>query len=347
MNSILAYLEDHYQRLELDRIGLPKRMSAIMITPRFHASSHVLFLIFPKGETNPNLVVKIPRLIEASGGLRREIENLRLVQGIRTEGFDSIPRVHSVDEVEGRLLLIESALVGKPMDPAEVRRNPTLNCSRLINWLVEVQNASRISSEDQPDWYIKMVEDPLNYFLERFPVNPQEESLISQTREILAMLRTTNLPLVFEHGDLSHPNVLVLENNGVGVVDWEQAEPKGQPGADLFFFLTYVAFALHKSHDKGRFLPAIQSAFFTHEAWASKYILDYAERIELPFFALTPLFILCWFRYMTGILKRLSHAQSDTYKFGSDTAKWLRGNRYYTLWKYSVNHEKEITWGLN
>lgn len=59
----------------------------------------------------------------------------------------------------------------------------------------------------------------------------------------MAPLRSMQLPLVFEHGDLSYPNLLLLPTGEPGVLDWELANPDGLPACDLFLFLTYVAFS--------------------------------------------------------------------------------------------------------
>ena len=53
---------------------------------------------------------------------------------------------------------------------------------------------------------------------------------------------------MFEHGDFSHPNLLLLADGRLAAVDWEQAEPEGLPGHDLFFFLGYLCHAVEKPH---------------------------------------------------------------------------------------------------
>ena len=52
-------------------------------------------------------------------------------------------------------------------------------------------------------------------------------------------LRAASVPRVFEHGDLSHPNLIWLPTGRVGVVDWELAEEEGFPLHDLSFFLAF------------------------------------------------------------------------------------------------------------
>src|SRR5690606_23163251 len=68
-------------------------------------------------------------------------------------------------------------------------------------------------------------------------------SLVGATTAALATLRSSALPPVFEHGDLGHPNLVVLADGGIGVLDWETARRDGLPLHDLVFFLGYVALA--------------------------------------------------------------------------------------------------------
>jgi aminoglycoside phosphotransferase len=344
MNTVLTFLQHNRQRLDLERYGVPSKLSCVVVTPRFRASSHVVFLILPHGQADPVLVAKMPRLAGVSGSIEREVANLRAVQASRAGGFDSIPRVIAFEEYNGRSILVETALIGQPMDPATVRRDFTACCQAVTNWLTEVQLLANGSSETAPTWFGRLVEQPFRYFEEVFPLSAKEARLLEQTWELVAPLRQANLPLVFEHNDLSHPNVMRLKDGKLGVVDWEQAEPRGLPASDLFFFLTYAAFARHKARANGGYLPAFQSAFFGRAAWARPYVGVYVERLALPLSALTSLFVLSWLRYMTSLLIRLGDTQRPPQRFGPETAAWLRANRYYALWQHAVTHVNELDW---
>ena len=168
--------------------------------------------------------------------------------------------------------------------------------------------------------------------------------MLDDTWELVSPLRDMALPLAFEHGDLSHPNIMLLKDGRPGVVDWELAEPHGLPAYDLFFFLTYVAFASHNARKRGDHLAAFQAAFFGRAAWARPYVAAYARRLQLPAHALTPLFVLTWARYMTSQLMRLDGGRSEG-RLATETAGWLRANRYYALWRYAVANAQALVWG--
>ena len=49
MNTVLTFLKSHGERLDLGRYGTPDRLSCVILTPRFRASAHVVFLMLADG----------------------------------------------------------------------------------------------------------------------------------------------------------------------------------------------------------------------------------------------------------------------------------------------------------
>lgn len=344
MNFALAYLNDNRQRLGLASYGIPTRLSCVLVTPRFRLSSHIVFLVLAEDQPGPVLVVKVPRLNGANATVEREAANLRMIQASREGGFDSIPRVIAFEAHCGRHMLVETALVGRPMDPLTVRRSPTECCHAVTTWLTDVKTKSIDLTESDPGWFERLIERPLRYFADVFPLSDEENRLLERTWSLVAPLRWVRLPLVIEHGDLSHPNIILLENGAPGVVDWEIADPRGLPGQDLFFFLTFVAFAVHKARASGNYLHAFQDAFFGRKAWARPYVKDYAEQLQLSPQVLTPLFILTWVRYISGVLTRANLVDQIRGPLDPEMAAWLRADRYYQLWRHAVTHVDELDW---
>jgi aminoglycoside phosphotransferase (APT) family kinase protein len=343
MDTVLTFLAANRQRLELAHHGVPERLASVVITPRFRASSHVVFLIVAPGNPDPLLVAKLPRLGGASASVEREVANLRAVQAGRDGGYMSVPRVIAFEEYLGRPILVETALVGRPMDPATVRRDRAGCCNAVTEWLAGLPQPAAGGDSDEDNWFSRLVDAPLRYFQNVFPLLAEEERLLERTWELVAPLRDAALPVVFEHGDLSHPNILLLRDGSPGVVDWELAEPRGLPTYDLFFFLTYVAFATQNAQKSGDYLAPFHSAFFGRSAWARPYADAYARRLHLPLHTLTPLFVLGWARYISNLLLRLD-AERAGGRVTNATATWLRANRYYALWRHAVKHASALDW---
>jgi aminoglycoside phosphotransferase len=344
LNLAISFLKDNWQKLNLQHLGSPSRLSSVLVTPRFQASSHVVFIILSEDRREPALVAKVSRLAGISESLEREYANLRKIQASRSQGFDSIPYVVTLDDIDDYPILVETALVGRQMDPPTVRKDP-LNCIKSIfDWLIELQEATSVNDNTEADWFGRLVERPIHFFQQMVPLHGEEQGLVQKTQDLIGPLRNSALPLGFEHGDLSHPNVMWLKGGGPGILDWEQAEPRGLPVSDLFFFLTYVAFAKHGARENANHLPAIQAAFFGKDAWARSYVREYANRTQVPVYTLTPLFALCWLRYLVTQLKRLSGAGNQDRVVGDDAIDWLRGNRYYRIWRYTIEHIDAIEW---
>lgn len=342
MNGPLAFLCEHRERLELDRFPIGQEPSYVLLTPRFRASSHVLYLVLEEGRADPALVVKIPRLAGADASLRREAECLRKLHSFRPGGFDSLPKLVAFEEFADRSLLVETALVGRPLDPPSLRRRFASSLESVTTWLREI---SPHSLPTQPaDWFDRLVSRPIEDFETIVPVSTDERRALDETRRIVLPLKRLPLPLVIEHGDLSSPNVMQLRDGRIGVVDWESADTRGLPAADLFFFLTYAAFARQRARTASRQVAAFHAAFFEPPAWARNYVLDYARRLQLPVEALTPLFVLGWLRYVVSLLHRLTDETKGQGMLDDTTTDWLRQNRYYLLWRHTVNEAHRLDW---
>src|SRR5262245_53963786 len=98
MNYVMQFLNTNRQRLSLEQYGLGRHPQCLLVTPRFRASGHVVFVVLSERTGDPLLVAKVPRLLEASASIEREAAGLQLVQQLRPGGFDSIPRLIACEE---------------------------------------------------------------------------------------------------------------------------------------------------------------------------------------------------------------------------------------------------------
>lgn len=343
MNLVSTFLAKNWQRLDLKRFGDSSHLSCVMMTPRFRASSHVIGFVLADDRIEPILVVKLPRLPGDNERLDREVANLHVANRARAEEDKSIPRVVAYEDYHEHRLLIETAVPGRPMSPAIVRRQPELCIDSTLTWLYDLQQATVSSTpRDDRDWFERLVEQPLQQFKTLLAQSAEDARLVDQTLALVRPLHDHDMPLVMEHGDFSSPNILQDENGRVGVVDWELAEPKGLPAADLFFFLTYIAFARENARKNADYLKAFQQAFFGPKAWACSYVTRYRERLNLAPEMLAPLFVVTWGRYVAGLVTRLIDTGESDKRVEEETIKWMRSNRYYVLWRYAIEHVKEL-----
>ncbi len=339
MNTVVAFLHENQARLGLERYGNVASMQSLTLTPNFRASRHLIFLLFPERQRAPVLVAKVPRAADASASLEQEAQNLRAVHAATPGGMDSIPRLVAYETYCGYPLLIETAIVGPLMSPAAVRANRDANCDLLLEWLVTLGHST--ASPADVGWFERLVEQPIGELARLLSLDDGEQQALEQTHQHTRALRTATFPLVCEHGDLSHPNIIRLSETQVGVIDWELADPHGLPACDWFFFLSYVASAQAQARTPDEHLKAFASAFFGQTAWAGALIRRYAQAAGLPHDLLKPLFVACWARYTAHLILRLSEQQVAA---DADSATWLRTNRYYQYWRYTLEHLDQLSW---
>jgi aminoglycoside phosphotransferase len=342
MNVILNYLSKNWNRLNLARFGSSSTITSTLMTPRFQASGHIIFFILKENVPNPILVAKVPRLPGDNQRLDREVSILNEVHNFRIGGFESIPQVLAYEDWAGNRLLVETALAGQAMRPALVRRQAKTCIEAVLSWLIDFNFATTTCSQDTINWFNHLVEKPLEQVGDVLSSVPEVQQMVEKTRELAANISKENLPLVFEHGDLSSPNILIGPNAHVGIVDWELADPRGLPALDLFFFLTYIAFAQKKAKRNKDYVAAFHQAFFGQNAWALPHISIYAKSLHLNSELLEPLFLICWCRYVANLVNRLKVLSPIPDGLEDSAIAWLRSNRYFVLWKHSIEHLNKL-----
>jgi aminoglycoside phosphotransferase len=341
MNFVHLYLLNNMHQFDERRRPAFDKLSSFFVTPRFQASGHVLAFVLSPGSPTPIYVVKLPRVKGDNLRLEREVRNLRAVHSLKSCGFDSVPKIVAYEDFKGVRLLVQTALPGQPMKPAFVRKNGKVCLDLVTEWLLNLQRASSSRGSFDLSWYHRLIEKPLKFIEYTIP-NLVKSHYLNHTEKVGKILGAMDIPLVFEHGDMSSPNILITPENHLGVVDWELAEIKGLPTVDLFFFLTYVAFSRHRATRLKDQLAAFHKAFFTAKAWTKPYVQDFVSELGLAKEAVRPLFVLCWMRYVANLIARLSVAASNTADFENNHGRWLENNRYFALWKHSIDFYDEL-----
>jgi aminoglycoside phosphotransferase len=339
-NLAAEYLTLGRDELQLRRRGIGEHPALVLVTPRFKASGHVIYLALAEGTSTPALALKVPRLPGTQASLDREARRLGTIQAARPGGFDSIPAVVAYEEYRGHRVLVQSALQGTPMDRRAVRRDSHRCCGATLSWLVEVHCATRTAAES--DWHARLIALPLERLAHVLGPDPWRRALVDSTRAAADSLGHAAPSLVFEHGDLSHPNLLVTPAGRLGVLDWETANPAGLPACDLFFFLAYIASARRRRWSTATELAAFDEAFFGPSAWTRPYVRDYAAALDLPPSTLVPLFLLTWPRYLASLVERLHHDVDGG--AASRLGDWLGASRVFSLWRHAMAHAHRLDW---
>jgi aminoglycoside phosphotransferase len=331
VNAILSRVETLRGEGRLEGFALGKSPSCVLLTPRFRTSRHVVVLLIPSGAGEPKLVVKVPRLPGDGDGIAHEARVLTSLRERSAAASESIPEVVAYEDGD-HPVLVETALVGQPMTRRVLRADPVRCTDTVVSWLMSLPRSDRDGTS-----FDRLIVEPLRAFSEA----AGERDLVSRTLEIVEALRDTSLPRVFEHGDLSNPNLILLSSGRVGVVDWELAEEEGFPLHDLSFFLAFATSALRRTPTVEEYVAAFRDAFFGRAGWARSRVLAYADRLELDTAVLAPLFLACWARYTAGLAVRIADDRSGLDEAG---ATWVRHNRYYRLWSHALENLGDLAW---
>jgi hypothetical protein len=199
------------------------------------------------------------------------------------------------------------------------------------------------STGTDPLWFSRLLERPLRRVAQLAPAGAPVPELVSRTLDLLQPLRTADLPLVFEHGDLGHPNLLLTHDGRLAAVDWERSEPYGLPGHDFSFFLQYVAESRRNVFDRRGQRCAFDEAFTGHQAWARPILERHLADLDVDRSLLPLLTVASWARSSAGLVARLTPAPDDV----TDTARGqttqkpdllaaLEEDRDFALWRHSV-----------
>lgn len=296
-------------------------------------------LLIPKGAVEPKLVVKMPRLPHDLEGIAREAAILDVLREACPGARGTVPRVIAF-ETGDQPILVETALAGPLVTPATLRAAPFRYVDAVVGWLLTV-SAARRDGDGQAS-YDRLLEEPLRLLEDLLPPPGVESELVARTLELTEPIREADVPCVLEHGDLSHPNLIWLDGDRVGVVDWELGEEQGLPLHDLVFFLTYATFALRRPRTPDERLAAFHDAFFTPGGWAKARVAAYARELALDCELLPPLFVSCWARSAARLVVRI--AGEETGHLSEDAVAWIRRNRYYELWRHSIAHADGLVW---
>lgn len=332
MNFIDSVLREHYDEWGLGACGLRRGWSTVMITPQFTTSRHVVGLIFAAGARRPSLVVKVPRCPGDNEGVRREAEMLDRLSALGDGRVEGIPRVVAALETGDHTVLVETALTGDPLDPHRVAADLAGAVALGLDFVAALP-CTRPAADNQ-DWYGQTIERPLEALAALMPGDAEVSALVHRTHVLLEPLRGSALPAVFEHADLSHPNLLVRPDGRLQVMDWERSSLFGLPAHDLIFYLQYLSESAEMAFTRVAQLAAFDKAFGPG-GWALPPLREHLRFRDVDPGLLPLLVIATWARSAATLAYRL--ASEDVPVPGSAQLRTaVLDDRDFWLWRHVV-----------
>lgn len=305
----------------------------LLLTPSFRASRHVVAMVPTPDGRRAAVVAKIARIADSGQVTDREAAVLDAAATASDIVRDSAPRRLAVGRPWGLPTLVETGVVGTPLDPATVRRDPDRAIGLVLPWL-DALATDRSIARPMGERLERLVDGPLQAYALAAPPDDQEHRRIARTREVVDGLREVALPVVIEHGDVSHPNLLAGPDGGLLAVDWELGDPDGLPGHDLFGFLGYIAVARAGATKPADQADTLRALLLGDPPWADAAALTYARALGIDPDLLPALAVVSWARRVVGLAERLHDGIPAT--LDATTATWIREHRFTAAWTAAV-----------
>ena len=252
-------------------------------------SRKVLFYLFPRGMTRPDLIVKTTRDPAFNDRLINEESVLRRVAAAELVPRGTAPRIAFSGEHGGLRIVAETVVEGRSLwagaRPADA--------AGAYDWLsmMAVRTARR-GNEAARQIETRLV-DLLEGLDAGYRLELRERAALDR---LVARLRDhlSRLPLVFAHGDAATWNSVALEDGRIAFLDWEAARSDGIPLWDLWYFARSRHMTATRSRRRLRLTrPQVLSALRADEE-LRRATARYVSRLDLPREVVEPLFVLCW-----------------------------------------------------
>jgi len=302
----------------------------LLLTSGERSVGKVVALVFD-GAAEPSLAIKTARTRDGGRGLHREAESLDAVAALHPRGMAGVPRVRFRHALHGRPVIGESALVGTPIAALLTPRDYPRLAARVTDWLCALAQPGL--AEPRETAWETLLSPTLDRFAAEFAPVLDPDGL-ARARKLIRGLGA--LPVVCEQRDCSPWN-LFEGPEGIVVLDWESAEPRGLPAMDLVYFATHAAYYLERAWNTGRFESAHASAWSldTLIGRANHACVErYFDRLELDLALLRPMRLFAW----------VLHAHSDWLHLRDDagappTADRLATSRFLRLYNAELSED--------
>lgn len=326
----LLRLAHDARAVEAPAAGRADDASILLLTRGERAVGKVVALVFDGGAA-PSLAIKTARTRDGGRGLHREADALDAVAALHPRGMPGVPRVRFRDVLCGRPVVGETAHAGTPIAALLTERDYPRLASRVTDWLVSLAEPG-LAGPRETAWDT-LLSPALDRFATEF-ASVVDPAGLARAREVMRSVGA--LPVVCEQRDCSPWN-LFEGADGIVVLDWESAEPRGLPAMDLVYFATHAAYYLERSWITGRFEAARAAAWSRSTAIGRANhacVERYFDRLELDLALLRPIRLFAW----------VLHAHSDWVHLRDDaggppTPDRLATSRFLRLYNAELSED--------
>jgi len=217
------------------------------------AEAKVSLLMFD-GDGEVVAVAKVPRNERGAAAVRNEHTALSWAWAIEPLR-GSVPRPIDLLETDGRPVLIQSAMHGRPMTasyytPGHTSRTGAVEHDFQVasDWLDVFSSLTRVADASLAEVAQQAVMPLVDRYRHTFGTNSEQEALFAAVLDRAGALGAECVPIAGRHGDFWMGNLLIDDGRLSGVIDWELARrcDGAGPAADIFKLPTSYAMYLDR-----------------------------------------------------------------------------------------------------
>ncbi len=229
----------------LDIVGDPTVRLAVLGASR-DPNGKVTVLVLPDAPRSPRWAIKVPTTAAGAAAVARERHMLEALHSLSSSVIETtVPFPVESVSAAGLDAMVLTLLPGTPMTTLYHRWGHTRSHHRVARdlgavaeWLKRLQHETSDGSA-----HVEMDNGVIERLTHRFGDAPELAEVVARVDRACAILRRYRSPRTVVHGDLWCGNVLMRDGAVTGVVDWEDAELRGEPLRDLArFVLTYALY---------------------------------------------------------------------------------------------------------
>jgi aminoglycoside phosphotransferase (APT) family kinase protein len=181
-------------------------------------------------------VAKVPRDDRGAAAVRAEHAALRWAWSIASLR-PTVPRPIGLLELDGRPVLVQSAVAGKPMTASYYTPGHTSNQALVErdfeaagDWLDAFVGATRYAEVSLAEVTQRWIGPLVDRYRGAFGTSPDEDDLLAAVLDRAHGLGGETVPLAARHGDFWMGNLLLEGDVITGVIDWELARERDAAG---------------------------------------------------------------------------------------------------------------------
>jgi Phosphotransferase enzyme family len=224
-------------QLEIARAETPRHI--VIKSPR-PESCHAVLHCFYGTEAYPAAIAKVSRRCAGSVSLKEEFKTLRsFADTVRQSGAD-VPDAVGYIQIEENDVSLQTVLKGVPatrfLDYKPRRLFGVLES--VTKWLEAWNRATTVSRVFDEEIIDRVILDPAKRLARLLD---KGEVYVDWLIQLCSRLNGYPVPLVAAHNDLTMSNIIILDDNRLGVIDWETAGEGQLPMTDFYYMVADAA----------------------------------------------------------------------------------------------------------